>query len=168
MTVAYLKLAGEKVKYIQGSVRDRDDDKNGSIALVAVVHSLVSPRDAATGLASGKRQHHPITVTKETDATTPIFYGLLARNEEITKAEFFFFGAADQGGFLAGREELLYKITLKKAFVSRMDFVGYADEEAKGGGRLPLRDRISFVYDSIQWEWMNPSRVEEDIFSSRL
>ena len=30
-------------------------------------HQVVSPRDAATGLPSGKRQHKPFTITKELD-----------------------------------------------------------------------------------------------------
>jgi len=40
----------------------------------AVLHSsssVQSPRDAATGQASGKRQHKPITVTKEVDKASP-------------------------------------------------------------------------------------------------
>ena len=31
-----------------------------------------APRDAASGQASGKRQHQPITITKETDKATPL------------------------------------------------------------------------------------------------
>ena len=50
---------------------------------------------------------------------------------------------------------------------SRIDFAGHADEKAKDSDRLPLRERISFVYDSIQWEWTIPSAVEEDIYSSK-
>ena len=30
-----------------------------------------SPRDVATGQASGKRQHQPVTIKKETDASSP-------------------------------------------------------------------------------------------------
>ena len=40
----------------------------------AVLHSsssVQSPRDAATGQASGKRQHKPLTVTKEMDKASP-------------------------------------------------------------------------------------------------
>ena len=78
-----------------------------------------------------------------------------------------FFGTAKQGGLLAGREEKLYTVTLTKAFVSKIEFAGHTDEEAKAGDRLPLRDRISFIYNSIRWEWMNPSAAEQDIYSSK-
>ena len=90
-------MSGERVKGIKGPVRDRDETKNGSIALLAVEHSIVSPRDTATGMATGKRQHHPITVTKETDNTSPFFYGLISRNDEITTVELLFFGNAKSG-----------------------------------------------------------------------
>lgn len=32
---------------------------------------IISPRDAASGLPTGKRQHKPITITKEWDKATP-------------------------------------------------------------------------------------------------
>jgi type VI secretion system secreted protein Hcp len=164
---AYLKLSGERVKDIKGPVRDPDETKNGSIALLAVEHSIVSPRHPATGMATGKRQHHPITVTKETDNTSPHFYEFIAQNVVIPAVELFFFGTANRGGLVSGREENLYKITLNKASVSRIDLAAHTDEEAKDSDRLPLRERISFVYDSIHWEWANPRAMTDDIYSSK-
>ncbi|PKA82015.1 type VI secretion system (T6SS) effector Hcp [Ulvibacter sp. MAR_2010_11] len=38
------------------------------------VTEVVSPRDAASGLPSGKRQHKPLTITKEMDKSTPVIY----------------------------------------------------------------------------------------------
>lgn len=166
MISAYLKLAGDATGEIRGPVRDRDNDKNGSIALIAVDHSIVSPRDVATGMASGKRQHLPITLTKETDNTSPFFYQLISRNELIPKAEIFFFGFGTQGGLTTGRETNLYKITLTKAFVSKIEFAGHTDEAAKDGDRLPLTEKVSLVYELIQWEWMSPRAMSQDLFSS--
>lgn len=34
--------------------------------------AIVSPRDAASGQASGKRMHKPFTITKEWDSATPL------------------------------------------------------------------------------------------------
>jgi type VI secretion system secreted protein Hcp len=42
-----------------------DDVKGGQ------AHEIVSPRDTASGLPSGKRQHKPFTITKEIDKSTP-------------------------------------------------------------------------------------------------
>jgi len=35
-------------------------------------HEIVSPRDAASGQATGKRSHSPITITKEIDKSSPL------------------------------------------------------------------------------------------------
>ena len=40
--------------------------------LAAAHYNVKSPRDSATGMASGKRTHKPITIVKEWDAATPL------------------------------------------------------------------------------------------------
>jgi hypothetical protein len=44
----------------------------GGTADIATGGEVVSPRDAASGQASGKRMHKPIKITKEWDANTPM------------------------------------------------------------------------------------------------
>lgn len=44
---------------------------------VALSHSVVSPRDAASGLPTGKRQHKPMTITKELDKSSPQLFSLV-------------------------------------------------------------------------------------------
>ncbi len=117
-------------------------------------------------MATGKRQHLPITFTKETDNTSPFFYRFFVRNELIKTAEIFFFGFGSQPGLTADREAIQYKITLRKAFVSKVEFVGHTDAAAQVSNRFPLREKISLVYDSIHWEWISPNATEEDFFSS--
>ncbi len=41
---------------------------------VCVTHEIVAPRDLATGQASGKRMHKPVTFTKSIDAASPKFF----------------------------------------------------------------------------------------------
>lgn len=41
-------------------------------AQAAASHEIKSPRDVATGQASGKRMHKPITITKEWSASSPL------------------------------------------------------------------------------------------------
>jgi type VI secretion system secreted protein Hcp len=166
MISAYLKLEGEKAGKIKGPVRDRDEHKNESIALTAFDHAIVSPRDAASGLATGRRQHLPITFTKETDNTSPFFYQFIARNELIKTVEIFFYGLPNQSGLGAGRETMLYKISLRKAWVSKVELSGRTDETAQASARFPLTDKISLVYDVITWEWTSPKADAEDMFSS--
>ena len=166
MISAYLKLVTDTAGAIKGPVRDRDSARDGSIALLHVEHSVVSPRHPASGLATGRRQHFPITFTKETDTTSPLFYQLIARNELIKSAEFFFFGHGAQSGLIASRESIQYRITLTKAWVARMELVGLADEAAQQDKQFPLTEKISLVYDAIAWEWLSPNTTANDTYSS--
>jgi type VI secretion system secreted protein Hcp len=48
-------------------------------------YGLVSPRDPATGQASGKRQHKPVVITREWGTSMPQFLAAVATNEVLTK-----------------------------------------------------------------------------------
>jgi type VI secretion system secreted protein Hcp len=163
---AYLRVKGEKSGDVRGPVVDRDRVKNGTIALLGVEHGIASPRDSASGLATGKRQHYPIIVTKEVDRTSPLFYGFITGNEALTVFELHFFGADESGGLIGGRESELYTITLTKAFVSRIDVAGRVDEQADPAARLPMIERIAFVYDSIEWKWIDGGIASKDGWST--
>ena len=49
------------------------------LAAAALRSDVRSPRDAASGMASGKRTHHPVTFVKEWGPSTPQFRELLPR-----------------------------------------------------------------------------------------
>lgn len=44
----------------------------GNACEVVVTNDVVSPRDAASGLPTGKRQHKPIRIVKEIDKSSPL------------------------------------------------------------------------------------------------
>ena len=69
---AYLKLTGQKQSDIKGSVTQKG--REGKIMVIAASHEIISSRDAASELATGKRQHKPFTITKELDKSTPIAF----------------------------------------------------------------------------------------------
>lgn len=64
---------------VQVAAGDLDGDGRGDPVSLIPRSEVVSPRDSASGLATGKRQHKPVlsrvegpmTITKEWDATTP-------------------------------------------------------------------------------------------------
>src|SRR5689334_24747810 len=81
----YLRLKGQTHGEIKGSViqKGRED----SIMVIAVSHNITSPRDAASGLPTGKRMHRPFVITKEVDKSSPLLYSLLTKNENIPTFE---------------------------------------------------------------------------------
>ena len=69
----------------------------GKITGVSFFMETVSPRDVATGQASGKRQHKPIRFTKEWGAASPQIYQALVTNE-VLKSVLFEFVRTDSKG----------------------------------------------------------------------
>lgn len=45
--------------------------KRGEAPVTVTYEAIVSPRDAASGLPTGKRQHKPFVITKELDMSSP-------------------------------------------------------------------------------------------------
>ena len=59
-------------------------DRQDWIEILEFNHSVTSPRDAASGLSTGRRQHQPIVITKLIDGASPQLFEALARNETVT------------------------------------------------------------------------------------
>jgi type VI secretion system secreted protein Hcp len=75
---AYMQMTGTK----QGQLKGRSQ-KAENLPLVSFDYSVISPRDVATGQASGKRQHKPITIVREIDSASPLLYQALVTNEAL-------------------------------------------------------------------------------------
>ncbi len=109
------------------------------IDVTAVSHEIVSPRDAASGLPTGKRQHKPITITMEIGPTTPLLLNALVTNENLTSV---LIGLLRNG-------QTVETIKLTNASVS--DYV------EQGGNTL-----ISFTYQKIEWTWTDGGITAQD------
>jgi type VI secretion system secreted protein Hcp len=64
--------------------------KDKWIRILSFSYELSSPHDAASGQASGKRQHKPIHIIKEWGACSPQLLSALAANEVLESVEFEF------------------------------------------------------------------------------
>lgn len=92
---AYMSVKGQKQGLIQGGVTQKG--REGKIGVIAMTHEIVSPRDSATGQATGKRQHKPLTVTMEWDRSLPALYNALFNNEVLTDVQIDFWTASPTG-----------------------------------------------------------------------
>jgi len=70
---AYLELDGVPGN---GSGPGRED----LIKVIGSSHEVFAPRDAASGLPTGVRQHEPFRIIKEVDIASPILYQALTDN----------------------------------------------------------------------------------------
>ena len=151
-TSSFIKLTAQKIGEVKGTVRLSGHDN--AIKLIAVRHEIVSPRDIATGLPSGKRQHHPITITKEVDNTTPLLNRILAENLMITKATIIFLGTDANSFARSSAETELYSIILQNASISRIETI-LADRSNNEKSGSILIESISLSYSQIEWVWKN-------------
>jgi len=73
----------QKTKTKSNQSNDRSIDQNSSVCVgkirctdgsctISFEQEIVSPRDAASGLPTGKRQHKPFVITKELDKSSPV------------------------------------------------------------------------------------------------
>lgn len=58
----FMTVTGDKQGLIRGEVTQRG--RENQHRLLAYSHEIVSPRDPATGQATGKRQHQPFRIVK--------------------------------------------------------------------------------------------------------
>ena len=109
-------------------------------AIIAVSHEIVSPRDPASGQATGKRQHKPLTITKEIDKSTPLLMKAIFTNQTLPAVQFDLKNAA-------GKTVATIKLT--NAQVSVRSQAG-------------LTEHVSFTYQKITWTWVDGGISAED------
>ena len=139
-TRIFLSLTGETQGDIEGDATFPGEE--GSTEIIGFSHEITSPRDAASGLPTGKRQHKPFVVTKPTDKTTPILYTSLTQNEVI-EGVFRFYRPSPVDGTM----EHFYTIKLTGGRIA-----GVHSESSKDTGHQP-QEELVIVYKTISWTW---------------
>ncbi|MGA7340575.1 MAG: type VI secretion system tube protein TssD, partial [Terracidiphilus sp.] len=134
--------------------------REGSILVHAFSNEILSPRDAASGLPTGKRQHKPITILKDVDKASPLLWNALVTNENLITWELKFWTTT-----AAGVETQIYTVSLTNASIASMK-ESMADNEDPAKANLPLQEQISFVYQKIEWTWTDGGITAVDDWES--
>ena len=148
---AYLQLKGQKTGQVTGSVTQKG--REGRILVEAVSHEVLTPRDPATGMASGKRIHKPITVQKPLDRSSPVLYQMLVNNETITQWELQFWTPQIKAAGGTGAEVQHYTVRLTNAHIVDIRFSHNAIDAVLG--KLAEQEEVSFTYQRIEWIWVD-------------
>jgi type VI secretion system secreted protein Hcp len=107
------------------------------ITLLGFDYNVKSPRDAASGQATGKRQHSPVRIIKEIDATTPQFFQAAVTSENLKKVVIELPGS---------NGTIDYRITLTNSnVVSERQY-----DVGKGG--QPSREEVELTFQKIEVE----------------
>ena len=151
---AYLKIKSLRAGDITGSGKD------GAIEVWGWSHEVVSPRDAASGLPTGRRQHKPITITKPIDKASPLLMQTLVSNDilsdwtlDVRRAD------------ATGAEEIYFTITLSNASVASVRHEQLNNQYPDNAPHAP-REHVTFTYESIEWVWQDGGVTATDDWST--
>jgi type VI secretion system secreted protein Hcp len=155
---AYLKLKGQKTGEIKGSVTQKG--REGNIMVIAVSHEIISPRDPASGLPTGKRMHKPMLITKELDKATPLLYNVLINNENVTEWELQFWRPSATG---AEQQHYTVKLTNGNIASIAQRMPNNKNPELM---KYETYEEIAFTYQKIEWTWTDGGITAMDDWES--
>ena len=155
---AYFKLKGQKSGEIKGSVTQKG--REGTVMVIATSHEVISPRDPASGLPTGKRMHKPFVVTKEIDKASPVLYNVLVNNENLTEAVLTFWRPSPTGA-----EQQHYTIKLTNANIA---YINHRMPNNKNTELMKFEtyEEVAFTYQKIEWTWMDGGITAMDDWES--
>jgi type VI secretion system secreted protein Hcp len=147
----YANFEGSKSGIFPGEALAKGHEKDSRIE--AMDWEVVSPRDAATGMATGKRQHRPLRFTKTVGAASGYLLDALIRSESLKGVTFSFASPSADGRMVAART-----IKLTNASVASYKVIATA-ATAKD------LEEVTLTYESI--EVSDGKKVVVDSVSTR-
>jgi len=163
MTYCYAK--GQKTGQIKGSVTQKG--REDSVAVIAVSHSIVSPRDPQSGLPTGQRMHKPYVMTKELDKSTPLWYNMLCTNENLSEVTFKFWTPQIKAGTGVGSEVQHFTVKLTNANIASIDF-RMANIRHPDLVKFAEYEEIALTYQKIEWTWNDGGITAGDDWEARV
>lgn len=151
---AYVEIVGATQGEIQGSCTI--EGRQGNIVAYSFGHNITSPRDPASGLPTGKRQHSPLKILKEIDKSSPLLYQALVNNENLVKVKLKFYRINQ-----AGQEELYFTIELLNASISSIT-PSFPTAFLSQNDSYRHMETVAFCYQKIIWTWVDGGITAED------
>jgi type VI secretion system secreted protein Hcp len=116
--------------------------------ITGYLQEVASPRDAATGLASGKRSYQPVLILKQSGASSPQYFQALTTNELLKKVVIDFYRPDP-----SGMEVNFYTVILENVSVSGYkQFIGPLENEKFNPANNTLYDEIKLSFQKITVE----------------
>jgi type VI secretion system secreted protein Hcp len=139
------------------------------IAVYGFTGSVQMPRDAGTGLPTGKRKHGPLTVTIAWSKASPIIYAAAVHNENLPEVIVSFY---EPTGKTTGYQRYGY-IKLTNATIASIDEITPSpgvtlDPNPRDGASKHVRhlEKVSFVFERIEWTSVTGGTTAEDDWES--
>lgn len=148
-------------KDIEGESTQHSLNRAESIECVSFSHAVTTAREAASGLASGRRQYSPLKITKRIDASSPLLYKALVENQRID-GEFRFFRPSPSGD---GQTQQFYTIAITDGRIAGIEQTSETTLNPAQSVAPPMEE-VTFVFHTISWTYMPTGVTHEDSWSS--
>jgi len=136
----YVSIKGQK----QGDFHGETGKNRTRIPILGFSYGVISPRDPASGLPTGKRQHKPVTIYKELGVSSVQLFEALVTNEALNPVVI-----EEVRPDPAGKEEVYMEIRLTNAEISEIEI----DPERVDDPPVWMNkeiERISFTFQKIK------------------
>jgi type VI secretion system secreted protein Hcp len=149
----FVSIKGQK----QGEFKGESGKNPSSIPILGFDYAFTSPRDPATGQATGRRQHKPITIIKEWGAASVQLFQAAVTNEVLNPVVITQMRVGPDG-----KESVYMEIRLTDAVISgiQIDPQVLDDEPVWTDHEI---ERVEFTFRKIEIEdRVNKSSVSDD------
>ena len=154
----YLKANGSD---IQGEATQISLGRENSIECLTFESSVITAREAGSGMATGRRQYEPLVVRSRVDKAVPLLMKALCENTKID-ADFKFFRPNPVGD---GTTEQFYTVSIKNGRIASLkQWSPNVIEPARQAE--PPQYEISFVFHTISWTYTNGGVTHEDTWNA--
>ena len=115
----FCKVEGQRQGIIKGDTTVKGQENN--LTILSIASGVQIPFDAASGQATGKRQHQPLTIVKNLDQASPKLFLPAVTNENLKQVDCFFYHTTPNG-----LQQAFFHIQLQNAHIVETDIGGNA------------------------------------------
>lgn len=150
----FLKANGKDIK---GESTQQSMGRADSVECVSFSSGVTSARESASNLATGRRQHEPITIRKRIDKASPLLAKALVQNE-VVEGTFKFYRPNPAGD---GTTEQFFTVAVKggRVFAQKLMILNTLDPQQASE---PPLEEVGFVFHTITWTYTNGGIEHED------
>jgi type VI secretion system secreted protein Hcp len=153
-----LKANGTDIK---GESTQESLGRKDTIECLFYSQSVVTAREAGSGMATGRRQYEPLLIRKRLDKSSPLLAKALVENAVI-EGTFKFFRPSPKGD---GTTQQFYTVVIKQGRIASLkQFV--PDTIVPSSSTEPPMEEVTFVFHSINWTFTDGGITHEDTWSA--
>ena len=150
--LGFLTLSGAEQGNIQGGSQHVENESE--IEILRIEHEIKVPSGSDAKVSAGQPVHGGLTINKLIDRSSPKLAQAMCTREVLSEVVLAWYHHTS-----SGTRELVYKVMLKNALITRINtwspHLYEKDEE-----EYRLMEDITLSYESIIWSWGSEGDVE--------